>query len=883
MALTPEQQAELNALTLEQIELMKERGELNQAQLDHIEKLSKQEKESLDAAKARLQALKDANTEEESLYTHRIRSNEQAHLQLKIAKDELKVMEAKVLAGGALEEVDQKRYELLKTQMAGMEKAMKANDRAVEGHGNLFEDKVGGAIMRVGQMMSRSYGDRLLALNNSLSGMVDKGFAAMGKAAIDLVFQFDSLTKSFERQMQLGPAYTESIESQYQSLNEYGVSLEDAIESQTQLATSYTDFTMLTVAQRDSLTETSAVLNELGVAQSDFARGVQNSTKFFGQSTAQAEVTQRELMTTARALGREPGVLAAEFAAAGGSLAKFGEQGVKAFKDLSRVAKITGMEMDKVLSMTNKFDTFEGAAEQAGKLNAAMGGNMVNAMDMMMETDPAARFETLRESILNTVGSFDDMSYYQKQFYAESLGLSDVGDLAMMLSGNMDDLAGATNQSAEELIAEKERAKDVQSAQEELALAMAQVVEQATVLAPILQSVVGFIGKLAQHANKIIPIMVAYKTVLALVSAQKAIMAMVDAGLISSESLLAKASAKSSLKLFLVVGAIAALAAALMIASPSKVVLAIFGLAAGLFAVGKVGERVGAGLAVVSSNMIAIGAGTLLAGAGLAIMAAGFSLLSVPQMLGMAAALLAFGAAMYFAAPAIGAFAVTMAGVAPALVMAAPGLLILGLFIATIAGSIFVAAAGVALMGVGMAMMFDSLDIPKAIAFGALVFGLAIAAPGLVAAGFGFAGVGAGMLLFGLALKMISTRDLEAMGQFAVGMSEMNVGNINALVTALRAVADAMDEIPTAKAIMLTATLDAAAIAARASNAIVGRSSGQEGTRTQASASKQKPQPVNVHVTLELDGEVLDRRIVKTSTDARSSGGLLDTVANILN
>jgi hypothetical protein len=178
--------------------------------------------------------------------------------------------------------------------------------------------------------------------------------------------------------------------------------------------------------------------------------------------------------------------------------------------------------------------------------------------------------------------------------------------------------------------------------------------------------------------------------------------------------------------------------------------------------------------------------------------------------------------------------------------------------------------------------MFSQIDIPKAIALGILVATLAIASPGLLAAGFGFAGVGAGMLLFGLALKMISTRDLEAMGQFAVGMSEMNVGNINALVTALRAVADAMDEIPTAKAIMLTATLDAAAIAARASNAIVGRSSGQEGTRTQASASKQKPQPVNVHVTLELDGEVLDRRIVKTSTDAKSSGGLLDTVANIL-
>ena len=41
---------------------------------------------------------------------------------------------------------------------------------------------------------------------------------------------------------------------------------------------------------------------------------------------------------------------AAEFAAAGPQLAKFGEQGIQAFKDLGRISKITGMEMEKVLA-----------------------------------------------------------------------------------------------------------------------------------------------------------------------------------------------------------------------------------------------------------------------------------------------------------------------------------------------------------------------------------------------------------------------------------------------------------------------------------------------------------------------------------------------------
>ena len=46
--------------------------------------------------------------------------------------------------------------------------------------------------------------------------------------------------------------------------------------------------------------------------------------------------------------------------------------------------------MEKVLNIVSKFDTFEGAAEAAGKLNAALGTNAVNAMDLLMETDPAA-------------------------------------------------------------------------------------------------------------------------------------------------------------------------------------------------------------------------------------------------------------------------------------------------------------------------------------------------------------------------------------------------------------------------------------------------------------------------------------------------------------
>ena len=107
----------------------------------------------------------------------------------------------------------------------------------------------------------------------------------------------------------------------------------------------------------------------------------------------------------------------------GSELAKLGPNAISSFKQMEVVFKKTGFEMRKLLTLTEKFDTFEGAAEMAGNLNAALGGNFVNAMDMMMETDPVARFDALRDSLLDAGLTFDNMSYYQRKFYAQSMGL----------------------------------------------------------------------------------------------------------------------------------------------------------------------------------------------------------------------------------------------------------------------------------------------------------------------------------------------------------------------------------------------------------------------------------------------------------------------------
>ena len=248
----------------------------------------------------------------------------------------------------------------------------------------------------------------------------------------------------------------------------------------------------------------------------------------------------------------------------------------------------------------------------------------------------------------------------------------------------------------------------------------------------------------------------------------------------------------------------------------------------------------------------------------------------------MSVALLSFAGALYVAGPALSTFGAAAAFATPFIIMAAPALAILALFIGAIAGSIFIAAAGIGLMGQGLALMFDAITIEKAVAFGALLAVLALGGPLLFLAGYGLMGVGAGMLMLGAALAFIPTRDLEAIASFATGLAELNVSNIQALVSALKEVAKAMDDIPTAKAIALTATMASAEVAANAAARLAGQPRPAPAAAA-ATGGNNTGQPINVHVRLELDGEVLDERIVKTSTNAKSSGGPLDVIAGILN
>jgi len=319
--------------------------------------------------------------------------------------------------------------------------------------------------------------------------------AAVIDSMVGLVIQVYDAENAFRLATGANQEFAQSLTATYEELRDVGVNLEDASKSTQSLYKSFTDFTMMDTQVRDDLIKTSAVLSKFGVSTDDFAKGIQTATKALGVMPEAADETMLGMRALAMDIGVMPQQMMADFAAAGGQLAKFGLDGTKAFKDVAIASKITGMEIPKILSLVEKFDTFEGAAEQAGKLNAALGGNFVNAMDLMMETDPAARFNMIRDAILNTGLTFDDMSYYQKQFYKDSLGLADVGELALMLSGDMSMLDDSIGKNSQSFIDAAAEAKQLQSFQDLLRNTMLQFI-------PVLKPVVIWLQDMALYLSE---------------------------------------------------------------------------------------------------------------------------------------------------------------------------------------------------------------------------------------------------------------------------------------------------------------------------------------------------------------------------------------------
>ena len=210
-----------------------------------------------------------------------------------------------------------------------------------------------------------------------------------------------------------------------------GVNIEHAAAAAGGLARSFTEFTSISGPARSDLITTTAALERMGIGAEESGAQMTFFTKAAGMSLFKAEKQMKQLSVAAAEFGKTPSQFASEFTAAAGVLAAHGPKMMDVFLDLQSVAKASGIAMDNLLSIAGKFDTFDTAATSVGNLNALMGGDYLNTLEMMNMTEKE-RIAALKEAFHQQGRSFDQMERFERKAIAESLG-TDEATLAQMM------------------------------------------------------------------------------------------------------------------------------------------------------------------------------------------------------------------------------------------------------------------------------------------------------------------------------------------------------------------------------------------------------------------------------------------------------------------
>jgi len=250
-----------------------------------------------------------------------------------------------------------------------------------------------------------------------------------------------------------------------------GVSMKDAQQSILALRSGMSSFNTMSEANKQVLTNTTAVMSKLGVDAQTSAGNLETLTKSMGMTGPAAAAATRAIATTAKELQISQAQMAADFASAAPVLSAHGEAGVQIIRNLATQAKATGIEMSALLGIANQFDTFEGAAEAAGKLNAVL-GTQLNSVELLTATE-SERIKILQQSVTASGQSWKSMNKFERQTVAAAAGISDVNEAGKLFGTTAQQMENAAGAAEKMALADKDLAKqaaNASTASEKLAL-----------------------------------------------------------------------------------------------------------------------------------------------------------------------------------------------------------------------------------------------------------------------------------------------------------------------------------------------------------------------------------------------------------------------------
>ena len=267
-------------------------------------------------------------------------------------------------------------------------------------------------------------------------------------STLELAMASDKASAAFAAQTGAGREMTAVISNVAGANRNLGLSAELAGKAATDLYENFSGFMQLGQGAQEALTETVAQLGRIGIDGKTASDALVLFSKNMGMSIKQSQKVTKQLAMMGTQIGISSSKMVKGFVEASKSLAVYGKDAVKVFSDLAAQAKAANVETSTLLGLAEKFDTFEGAADSAGKLNAILGTN-ISATDMLTMKENE-RVEMLIRSIQAQGIAFKDMDRFSQKAVANAAGISDMAEAQRIFGMSVSDYRKGLKGNVEE-------------------------------------------------------------------------------------------------------------------------------------------------------------------------------------------------------------------------------------------------------------------------------------------------------------------------------------------------------------------------------------------------------------------------------------------------
>ena len=244
-----------------------------------------------------------------------------------------------------------------------------------------------------GNMFTMEFAARMM---QSASEKIGEALAAGFASVWDTLSALDNLSVGFSKATGEARDYKQTIADLQQTNTKYGATQAEVAGNLTELRQNFTSATKVSAETEKQLASLLIVMERNGMSAGTTTEALETFNTGLGMSVVESQA---------------------------------------AVKDLGHLATKLGMIPDQLAkSFSKKLDTFQGAAEAAGNLNAML-GTTINSTDLLLASE-GDRIKMLKDSVSMSGRSWTSLNKFEKQAIAAAAGIDDMTTANRLFGGS---------------------------------------------------------------------------------------------------------------------------------------------------------------------------------------------------------------------------------------------------------------------------------------------------------------------------------------------------------------------------------------------------------------------------------------------------------------